>query len=102
MLMRRYDAKRGGEQRFPGLWIHPTRQPLRLTFKVTYEATDTVELEGQRQTLQRFSIVLRNNSRYVAWRNDQQTLVRLVANGQARPAIVLSGWEKATDSLLPE
>lgn len=102
MLMRRYDEKAGGEQRFDGLWIHPTRQPLRLTFAVTYEATDTVVLNGQRKSLKQFSIVLRNNSRYVAWRNSQRKLVRLVAAGQHRPAIVLSGWEKATNSLLPK
>ena len=101
MLMSRYDDKKGEEQRFDGLWIHPTLRPLRLSFTVKYEGTDAIEFKGKTQPLERFSIVLRNESRYVAWRNGQRELVRLVANGQEQPTIVFEGWEQATVLLIP-
>lgn len=93
MLVRRYDRKQGGVQKFEGLWIHPTLRPLRLTLTVRHEGTDSVTKKGEPQKLERFSITLRNGSRYVAWRNGQMDLVRLVANGQPQPAVVLNGWE---------
>ena len=101
LLMRRYDATQADEQEFAGLWIHPTREPINLTFKVARIGEDSVDFNGGRQQLDRFSIVLRGGSRYIGWRNQQQQLVRLVAGQNDWPAIVLAGWEKATERLLP-
>lgn len=102
MVTRRYDENKGGEQQFDGLWIHPTREPLRLTFRVRHEGTDTVECQGETHRLERISIVLRNESRYVAWRDGRRQLVRLVADGREQPSIVLDGWQEATRHLAPK
>lgn len=101
LLMQYYDAKRSGPQEFPGLWVHPTRQPLRLTFKVIPSGMDTVTIDGDQQQLERFVIVLRNGSRYIAWRNKHNHLVCLIPNQQKHPALILRGWEKALSKLKP-
>ncbi|MCH7727240.1 MAG: hypothetical protein IH991_12285 [Planctomycetes bacterium] len=102
MLMQRYDAQRGGEQQFAGLWIHPVREPLRLTLRVRPLGEDFVTLDGKRMRLDRFQITLRNNSKYIGWRDQQQRLIRLLPAGKTQPAIVLAGWEQATANLKPQ
>ncbi len=99
LLVRRYDRRRAGQQEFSGLWIHPNRKPLFLALKITHHGTDTVTFDGASKKLDRYLIVLRNNSRYVAWGNADGQLVRLVPDNKERPAIVLAGWEAATSQL---
>jgi len=99
LLMRRFDATTGRPQQFPGLWIHPTRKPLRVTFKVIPTGTDVVARNGMRHILRRFRIVLRNGSHYVAWRDCQRRLIRLVPDRGKLPAMVLEGWENTTAGL---
>ena len=98
-LMRRYDTAAGGTQEFAGLWIHPTREPLRLTFSVQHLGVDSVPHKGATQQLDRLLITLRGGSRYIAWRDKQHRLIRLVPAESDKPAIVLAGWEVATAAL---
>jgi len=99
LLAQHYNSKKSGQQDFAGLWIHPTRQPLRLTFKVEETGKATVFVDGEQHQLVELSILLRNNSRYTAWRDDSNDLVRLIPKGKPQQGIVLAGWKTATASL---
>src|SRR5207237_3916758 len=50
-LVRRYDASKGGKQEFPGVWIHPSKPHLLLTFSVEKLGTDRVKVGGKEQQL---------------------------------------------------
>jgi hypothetical protein len=101
MAVRRYDPRGSKAQNFPGLWIHPTSEPLELTIRLTRLGHDSVTLGKKTEKLDRFLLVLRGGSRYIAWRNQQSQLVRLVpATGSG--GIVLTGWELATGVLKPQ
>ena len=100
-ITRRYDREKGGVQEFAGLWIHPQRQPFRLTFTLTPIGENRVTLKGQEVKLDRSRMELRGGSRYVAWRNASGQLVRLVLENNPRSGIVLGGWEEVTRSLNP-
>jgi len=63
LLCRRYDRARGGKQAFAGLWIHPEKEPLRLTFTIERTGMDIVEHAGKKQPLDRLEIRLRNGNR---------------------------------------
>ena len=101
MAVQRYDPRGSETQKFAGLWIHPTRQPLALTLKLTRLGHDTVIRQEKSAKLDRLLLVLRAGSRYVVWRNQQGQLVRLVPATTGRGGIVLTGWERATRNLKP-
>ena len=101
-LMRRYDVAAGGEQEFAGLWIHPTRDPLRLTFRVQHLGVDAVQQQGAAHQLDRLLITLRGGSQYIGWRDKQHRLIRLMSASSTEPAIVLEGWEVVTAHLRTE
>ena len=101
MAVRRYDPKGSATQTFPGLWIHPTREPLELTIKLTRLGHDSVMLRNKSTILDRFLLVLCGGSRYIVWRNQQGQLVRLVHAMEGNGGIVLTGWERATRNLKP-
>lgn len=101
MAVRRYDPKGPTTQKFPGLWIHPTREPLALTLSLTRLGHDRVTRCNTSANLDRFLLVLRGGSRYVVWRNQQGQLVRLVPAMKGGGGIVLAGWERATRDLKP-
>ena len=101
MAVRRYDPKGSATQKFPALWIHPTREPLELTLELTRLGRDSVTLSNKSANLDRFLLVLRGGSRYVVWRNQQGQLVRLVPAMKGGGGIVLTGWELATRDLEP-
>jgi hypothetical protein len=98
MAVRRYDPKGSTAQSFPGLWIHPTREPLELTIKLTRLGHDSVMHDEKTVTLDRYLLLLRGGSRYIVWGNQQQ-LVRLVPEPRGKGGIVLAGWEHATRDL---
>jgi hypothetical protein len=99
VAVRRYDP--GGErlQEFPGLWIHPTEEPARLTFKLTRQREDEVTHDGRSIRLLRLLLELRGGSKYTVWRSDAGQLVRLMPEGKPEQAIVLTGWEDSTREL---
>lgn len=101
MAVRRYDLKGSTTQKFSGLWIHPTREPLALTLKLTRLGHDSVILCNKSVNLDRFLLVLRGGSRYIVWRNQQGQLARLVPAMKGSGGIVLAGWERATRDLKP-
>ena len=98
-MVRSYDRDKGGAQEFAGLWIHPTRDPFRLTFRLTPLAEDRVKRNGKDVRLGRFLVQLRGGSRYIAWRDSDGRLVRLVPERSPRGGIVLEGWEKVAVKL---
>lgn len=98
MAVRRYDPKGSTAQSFPGLWIHPTREPLELAIKLTRLGHDSVMHDEKTVTLDRYLLLLRGGSRYIVWGNQQQ-LVRLVPEPRGKGGIVLAGWERATRDL---
>jgi hypothetical protein len=77
LLCRHYDRARGGKQRFAGLWIHPEKEPLRLTFTVEHKGSDTIEHAGKKQRLDRLEIRLRNNDGYTAWADSKGRMTKL-------------------------
>ena len=101
LAVRRYDPKGSTTQTFPGLWIHPSREPLELTIKLTRLGQDSVMLRKNIRMLDRLLLVLRGGSRYIVWRNQQGQLVRLVPAMEGKGGIVLTGWERATRDLKP-
>lgn len=88
LLCRRYDRARGGKQEFPGLWIHPVQAAQRLTF--------TIEKTGHAAPFDRFSIVLRGNSRYTVWADEAGRMVKLVGGGTE---LVCEGFETPAANL---
>ena len=102
LAVRRYDPKGSTTQTFPGLWIHPSREPLELTIKLTRLGQDSVMLRKNITMLDRLLLVLRGGSRYIVWRNQQGQLVRLVPAVEGKGGIVLTGWERATRDLKPQ
>jgi hypothetical protein len=100
LLCRRYDRARGGKQAFIGLWIHPEKEPMRLTFTIERKGMDVVEHGSKKITLDRLEIRLRNNDGYAAWADDKGRMIKLqplVAG--AGYALVLDGFGKAADRL---
>ena len=102
LAVQRFDLTGSPTQEFPGLWIHPTRKPLQLTIKLTRLGSDSVTRGNATEKLDRFLLVLRGGSRYVAWRNRQGQLVRLMTAIKGSGGIVMAGWELATRSLKPQ
>lgn len=101
LAVRRYDPQGDQAQQFAGLWLHPVRDPQRLTFTVTRLGQEAVQREGREASLWRLRVELRGGSRYVGWRNAAGQLVRLAPEGKPQAAIVLAGWEVATAGLVP-
>ena len=99
LCTRAFDNRKGKTQQFAGLWIHPTRQPLRLTFTLTLDGTQRLRNQGTPQDVERFTLTLRGGSRYVVWRNQQRQLVRLAPSKTPSQAIFLAGWERASFKL---
>ncbi len=99
VAVRRYDPAGNAMQEFPGLWIHSTQEPARLTFRLTRQAEDEVSRAGRRLRLLRLALELRGGSKYIVWRNDAGHLVRLMPQGKPEQAIVLSAWEEVTRDL---
>jgi hypothetical protein len=93
LAVRRYDPKGKATQEFPGLWIHPTQEPQRLTFKLTRQGESAVSHKDRKVTLTRFLLELRGGSRYTLYGNPQGRLVRLSPEGKPKQSILLSGWE---------
>ncbi|GIW78714.1 MAG: hypothetical protein KatS3mg105_0521 [Gemmatales bacterium] len=97
----KYDLKKQGTQQFAGLWIHPSKDPLRLTFSAELRGFDVATVKGQRVPLARLAIRLRNDSRYIAWRSPDGKMVRLVPAGRPKGGIVLEGWQDWVAHLKP-
>ena len=101
-MVQRYDRVRKGKQEFPGLWVHPTQEPLRLRFAITHLAQDDVERQGQTVQLDRFRIELRGGSRYIGWGDERGRLLRLHPEGRPKEGIWLEGWEHAHGGAWPD
>jgi hypothetical protein len=103
LLCRHYDRKRKGKQESPALWIHPTQPPQQLTFSIELQGSDAIEHDGKKIDLGRYEIVIRGNSRYVAWADTQGRMIRLVplpVKGTAS-GLTLEGYEKSAAGLRP-
>ena len=96
-LVRRYDAKKGGKQEFAGLWFHPTRPPLLLTFSVAKVGVVAVKVKGKEQQLDRYQVRLRSGG-YRVWARGKQVVKILPAGARAVP-VVLQGYEDLTRGL---
>jgi hypothetical protein len=96
-LLRRYDAKKAGKQEFAGLWFHPTRPHLLLTFVMEKVGVDAVKVKGKKQQLDRYQVRLRSGG-YRVWARGGQVVKILPAGAKAVP-IVLEGYEEATQGL---
>jgi hypothetical protein len=96
-LVRRYDRKKGGKQQFAGLWVHPTRPNLHLTFAVEKVGVDAVKVKGGQQQLDRYQVRLRSGG-YRVWAREGRVVKILPAGAKAVP-IVLEGYEEAARGL---
>jgi hypothetical protein len=104
LLCRRYDRKQGGKQSASGLWIHPTQPAQALTFTIERTGTATMEHEGRKLKLDRYTIHLRGNSAYTAWADEQGRMIKLQsapAPGKTPSILVLEGYEKSAVQLKP-
>jgi hypothetical protein len=99
LLVKRYDHQQGGRQEYSGLWIHPVQEPLSLRLTIERVGNDVVQQKGTEVRLDRYLIVLRGGSRYVAWGDAQAQLVRLMSEGRPASGIVLAGWETSAWSI---
>lgn len=104
LLCALYDVKAGGQQKFVGLWIHPTQKSMLLPFTVTAEGSDIIDRDGKKVPLGKYRIQIRGPNPYLAWADAEQNLVKLmplpVKDG--RPTgLIREGWEKSWEVLAP-
>ena len=92
-LVRRYDAKKGGEQQFAGVWIHPDNPPQELTFTISNDDVETVKVKDKEVRLGRYKVQLRSGD-YVVWADSAKRVVKLSAVGPNAKPIVLEGFEE--------
>ena len=97
-LVRRYDASKGGKQEFPGLWIHPIKPPLVLTFSVEHVGEDRVKGKGGEQKLRRYRVRLRSAS-YTVWARTDGRVCKILPAGVKAVPVILEGYEDATRTL---
>jgi hypothetical protein len=98
LLVHRYDGKKGGKQEFPGLWIHPTKQALVLTFTIERLGNDTVKVKNEDVKLDRYKVRLRSGD-YLVWADVSGRVCKLLPPGAKASAVVLEGYEEATREL---
>lgn len=98
-LVRRYDASRGGKQEFPGLWIHPRKPRLSLTFTIERRGTDKVTVKDKPIELTRYRVHLRSGD-YLVWARPDGVVCKLIARRAEAVPVVLEGYEKATRNLV--
>ena len=97
-LVRRYDARKGGKQEFPGLWFHPT-EPLKTpTFRVERLGADTVTVKDKEVKLDRYQVQLRSGP-YLAWATPDGRVCKISPPGARAVPVVLEGFEEATRNL---
>lgn len=97
-LVRRYDARKGGKQEFPGLWIHPAKPPLLLTFAVERVGEDPIKGKGREKKLRRYRVQLRSGS-YTVWARNDGCVCKILPAGPRAVPVVLEGYEDATRAL---
>lgn len=94
----RYDRGKGGKQSFAGLWIHPVQATRQLSFDVTREKSEAVEVDGREVPLDRYRVVLRSGA-YLVWADRAGRVVRLMPPDRPQASVILEGYEKATAKL---
>lgn len=97
-LARRYDPKKGGRQEFAGLWIHPSRPPLQLTFSIERVGGDQVTVAEKKLALERYRIRLRSGD-YWVWADAGGRVYKLMPAGKPAALVVLEGYQEATRDL---
>lgn len=100
LLVRRYDIDKAGKQEFAGLWIHPVKETLKLTFMIERIGQETIVVKDKRVKLARYRIHLRSGD-YVAWADSSRTVVKLMPANAKAGLVVLEGYEQSTDGLVP-
>jgi hypothetical protein len=98
LLVRRYDGKKAGKQVFPGLWIHPSKPPLQLTFTIERTGKDTITVDSRKVALDRFRIHLRSGD-YLAWADADGRVCKLFPASKPTAYVVLDGFDGATRDL---
>jgi hypothetical protein len=99
LVLRRYDPKQGGKQRFTGLWFHPVKPPLDLALVVEEVGKDTIPAGAQKMTLSRYRVQLRSGA-YLVWVDGQGKVFKLMPPGRPQGAVILKGQEKAMAGLI--
>jgi hypothetical protein len=97
-LVQRYDQDQGGKQVFAGLWIHPTRNHLELTFTIEPQGTDVVMVKDKKETLTRYLIHLRSGN-YRVWATRDRRVCKILSGGARAVPVVLKGYEETTREL---
>jgi len=97
-LVQRYDGKKGGKQEFSGLWIHPTKKTLMLTFTIERLGSDTIKVKDAEMKLDRYRVRLRSGD-YLVWADPSGRVCKLLPPGAKASPVVLEGYEEATREL---
>jgi hypothetical protein len=98
LLVRRYDAAKGGKQDFNGLWFHPTKGLLKPTFTVEHLGGDKVKIGDKEVTLDRYQVKLRGGD-YLVWAEGKDRVCKILAGDPKAVPVVLEGYETATRDL---
>jgi len=98
-LVRRYDARRGGRQEFPGLWFHPTQALLTPTFAIERIGSDDVVVQNRKVALTRYQVRLRNNAGYLVWADPDGRVCKILPRAAGATPVLLEGYEEATRTL---
>lgn len=99
-LVRRYDGTKRGRQEFAGLWIHPSKPTLKLTFTIEPVGNDAVTVNNQPLMLERYQVRLRSGA-YLVWADSTRRVYKLMPPGAKASPVVLEGYEEATRGLGP-
>jgi hypothetical protein len=99
LVLRRYDPKRGGKQEFAGVWFHPVKSALALTFTVEELGKDMIADGDKKLTLGRYRVQLRSGA-YLVWADGQGKVFKLMPPGRPEGAVILKGHEKSTAGLV--
>jgi hypothetical protein len=94
LVLRHYDVRKGGKQEFAGLWFHPEKAALSLTFTVEKLGQDEIAVGDKKFTLGRYRVHLRSGN-YLVWADDDGQVYKLMPPGQPKAAVVLKGHEQA-------
>jgi hypothetical protein len=100
-VVRRYDRKKGGQQEFAGLTLHPNFPPQASSLTIERQGINSIGMPGENATmLERYQV--RNRAgEYTVWADASGRVYKLVSRQPNATPVVLDGQEEATRELQP-
>lgn len=98
LLLRRYNAQKGGKQEFQGVWFHPVRPAHVRTFVVEQLGKKDITVGMNKRTLLKYRVQLRSGS-YFVWADADGMVYKLMPPKRPQAAVFLKGYEEVTQDL---